>query len=61
MRYLFLLRMRQAGQMLRLGRAGLGQVADAVGYRSEAAFCAAFKRYAGVPPGQFRRAFSPPQ
>jgi AraC-like DNA-binding protein len=61
MRYLFLLRMRQAGQMLRLGRAGLGQVADAVGYRSEAAFCAAFKRHAGVPPGQFRRAFSPPQ
>jgi AraC-like DNA-binding protein len=55
MRYLFLQRMQQAQRMLREGRTGLGQIADAVGYQSEAAFCAAFKRHAGVSPGQFRK------
>lgn len=55
MRYLYLLRMQQAGRMLREGRTGLGQIADAVGYQSEAALCAAFKRHAGVAPGQFRK------
>jgi AraC family transcriptional activator of mtrCDE len=45
--------------MLREGKAGLGQIADAVGYQSEAAFCAAFKRHAGIAPGQFRKDVSP--
>jgi AraC-like DNA-binding protein len=55
MHYLYALRMQRAGQMLREGKNGLGQIAEAVGYRSEAAFCAAFKRHAGVSPGQFRK------
>lgn len=55
MRYLFLRRMQQASQMLREGRLGLAQIADAVGYQSEAAFSTAFKRHAGLPPGQIRR------
>lgn len=55
MRYLFLRRMRQAVQMLGEDRWGLAQVADAVGYQSEAAFSTAFKRHCGTSPGRFRK------
>jgi AraC-like DNA-binding protein len=54
MRYLFQRRMRAAAQMLNQGKA-LAQIAEAVGYRSDAAFSTAFKRYAGISPGQFRK------
>ena len=55
MHYLYLLRMQRAGQMLREGKAGLGEIADAVGYQSEAALSAAFKRHAGMSPGGFKK------
>lgn len=32
------------------------RIAEAVGYRSEAAFCRAFRRHCGVPPAAWRRA-----
>jgi AraC-like DNA-binding protein len=56
MRYVFEYRMRRAAQ-LRTARDGatVASVASAVGYGSEAAFAAAFVRYAGRPPGAYRR------
>ena len=35
--------------------ATVGELADRLGYRSEAAFSRAFKRVIGVPPGAIRR------
>jgi AraC-like DNA-binding protein len=55
MQYLFRRRMREASKLLRNNQASLAQIADAVGYGSEAAFSAAFKRYSGSPPGEYRR------
>jgi AraC-like DNA-binding protein len=54
MQYLFRRRMREASKLLRNNQASLAQIAQAVGYRSEAAFSTAFKRYAGAPPGEYR-------
>lgn len=59
MRYLFLRRMRQAGTLLGSGKP-LAQIAAAVGYGSEAAFSAAFKRHTGLSPGEFRRRAADP-
>jgi len=36
--------------------ATVGELADRLGYRSEAAFARAFKRVMGTPPGAARRA-----
>jgi AraC-like DNA-binding protein len=52
--YLTRWRMLKAGHLLQQGGAGLGEVADAVGYESEAAFSKAFKRETGVAPGAWR-------
>jgi AraC-like DNA-binding protein len=49
-------RMALARQLLRDGDQGLAAVASAVGYRSEFAFAAAFKRHHGLPPGRWRTA-----
>jgi AraC-like DNA-binding protein len=54
MQYLFRRRMREASQLLRNGQASLAQIAQAVGYGSEAAFSTAFKRYSGASPGEYR-------
>lgn len=54
MRYLTGVRMRRAMLLLR-DSASVAQAADAVGYGSEAAFSAAFKRHTGQAPGAFRR------
>ena len=54
MQYLFRRRMREASKLLRNGQASLAQIAQAVGYRSEAAFSTAFKRYSGSSPGEYR-------
>lgn len=54
MQYLFRRRMREASQLLRNGQASLAQIAQAVGYGSEAAFSTAFKRYSGSSPGEYR-------
>lgn len=55
MRYLTRWRLQLARAELRAGDAPLGRVAEQVGYRSEAAFCRAFKREFGVSPGRDRR------
>jgi AraC-like DNA-binding protein len=56
MRYLLALRMQRARELLRDERATVGAVANRVGYRSEVAFAAAFKREVGTSPGAYRRA-----
>lgn len=48
------LRMAQAARLLEAGRQA-GDVGEAVGYQSEAAFNRAFKRQYGVGPGAYRR------
>lgn len=53
--YLTQWRLALAAHLLRRGRLGIARVAEQVGYDSEAAFCRAFKREYGVPPGQWRR------
>ena len=56
MNYVFEYRMRRAAHLLSAGGgATIASVASAVGYGSEAAFAAAFVRYAGRPPGAYRR------
>jgi len=47
--------MQRAIAYLRASDASLGQVAERVGYESEAAFKRAFKRRVGLSPGAFRR------
>jgi AraC-like DNA-binding protein len=56
MRYLLALRMQQARTMLRDQRATVATVAARVGYHSDVAFAAAFKRQVGTAPGAYRRA-----
>lgn len=60
MRYLTRWRLQLARTALRECDDPLGLVAERFGYRSEAAFCRAFKREFGVPPGTDRKA-TPPQ
>jgi AraC-like DNA-binding protein len=48
--------MRYAMTLLREDRATVASVAARVGYGSEAALTAAFKRHTGVTPGAYRRA-----
>lgn len=49
-------RMQKAAGLLREGRATLADIADRVGYESEAAFSKAFKRWMGSAPGAYRKA-----
>ena len=55
MQYLTQWRMQVASGMLRDTNAKLMEVAQDVGYESEAAFSRAFKRVAGVSPGAWRK------
>jgi len=55
MRYVTRWRLRVARAALREGDEPLGIVGERFGYRSEAAFCRAFKREFGVSPGSDRR------
>jgi AraC-like DNA-binding protein len=48
-------RMQKAASLLREGSATLADIADRVGYESEAAFSKAFKRWVGVAPGAYRK------
>ena len=48
-------RMQVAQVALADGDATVGELADRLGYRSEAAFARAFKRVIGLPPGAARR------
>jgi len=53
-RYLTQWRMQLARAQLQQTSDSLSVLADRLGYQSEAAFCRAFKRVFGVPPGSFR-------
>ncbi len=55
MQYLSDLRMIKASEMLRARNMSLFEVAEAVGYGSEAAFIRTFKRKFGQTPGAYRR------
>jgi len=55
MRYVTRWRMRLALAQLKEGKDTLFEMADRLGYRSEAAFSRAFKRYMGVSPGVARK------
>jgi AraC family transcriptional activator of mtrCDE len=48
-------RMAQAARWLTQGKRSVGDIGEAVGYQSEAAFNRVFKRCFGVGPGQYRR------
>jgi len=56
MRYWADWRMQCAKHLLLEDGAGLPQIAERVGYESEAAFNRAFKRHVGMPPGSWRKA-----
>ena len=56
MHYLTRWRMRLASGWLRDGNVGVGEVAQRLGYGSDASFSRAFKRHIGVSPGTLRRA-----
>jgi AraC-like DNA-binding protein len=58
MHYLVRWRMQVATQKLRNTNASIAQVADLVGYASEAAFSRAFKKALGVAPATWRRSNS---
>jgi AraC-like DNA-binding protein len=49
-------RMQKAAGLLRQSSATLADIAERVGYDSEAAFSKAFKRAVGTAPGAYRRA-----
>jgi AraC-like DNA-binding protein len=54
MRYVGRWRMQLASSLLTDGES-IGRVADGVGYRSEAAFQRAFKKFVGVTCGEWRK------
>ena len=56
MHYLTNWRMQVAAQELRNGSTSLAQVANTVGYESDAAFSRAFKKAFGTAPATWRRA-----
>jgi AraC-like DNA-binding protein len=58
MQYLTEWRLALAAHFLRNGRLTLTNIAEQVGYESEAAFSRAFKRQYGKPPGTWRRVSS---
>jgi len=58
MHYLMNWRMQVAMQKLRETSASLAQVAEMIGYESEAAFSRAFKKSVGTAPGSWRRSHS---
>jgi AraC-like DNA-binding protein len=60
MQYLARWRMQLAAGLLAGGSASVAQVADEVGYASEAAFSRAFKKIVGVPPAAWRRTRAAP-
>lgn len=55
-RYIAQVRMHRAQEMLAAGNARLAEVAERLGYESEASFSRAFKRIIGVAPSHHRRA-----
>ena len=60
MAYLTRWRMLQAARLLRESGAATAEIAEKVGYTSEAAFAKAFKRTLAQTPGEVRRSVPPP-
>jgi len=56
MEYLLAWRTEVAKDLLRRGQLRVAEVAERVGYGSSSAFCAAFQRQSGQPPGRYARA-----
>ena len=54
MAYLTRWRMQVAAAAIADGQTTIGELANRLGYRSEAAFARAFKRVIGAPPGAVR-------
>lgn len=52
--YLLGLRMKLAAKLLLTTRDSIGQITEACGYTSSSTFYRVFKKYYGVPPGQYR-------
>jgi AraC-like DNA-binding protein len=61
MQYLAQWRIQLAASLLRSGNAGLAEIAERVGYGSEAALSRAFKRQVGVAPAHYRSRATDPQ
>ena len=59
MRYLTHWRMQLARAQLQETADPLSVIAERLGYQSEAAFCRAFKRLFGAPPGSIRHTLQP--
>lgn len=59
LRYLTQWRMRLARTRLRETSEPISVISERVGYESEAAFCRAYKRMFGAPPGSARRSVTP--
>jgi AraC-like DNA-binding protein len=55
MQYLGRWRMQLAARRLEIPGVSVAQAGAEVGYESEAAFCRAFKKFVGTPPGAWRR------
>ena len=53
--YVRRVRLKRAGEKLRMGAVDITEVAMAAGYQSHAAFGKAFKREFGMSPGKFRQ------
>jgi AraC-like DNA-binding protein len=60
MRYLLAVRIQRARSMLRDQQATVATIAKRVGYSSDVAFAAAFKRETGTAPGTYRRLATQP-
>jgi AraC-like DNA-binding protein len=58
MEYLTQWRVQLACELLREADRRIAEVASAVGYESESAFCVAFTRIVGQRPGSYRRGAS---
>ena len=59
MAYLTSWRMQRAASLISAGTATLAQIADEVGYESEASFSRAFKRATGLAPAHWRQGARP--
>jgi transcriptional regulator GlxA family with amidase domain len=54
--YLSRSRLEAAAELLRTENLSLGEIAERVGYQSEASFSRAFRQHMGKPPAEYRRA-----
>lgn len=55
LQYVIFVRLQKASQLLCHSQQSLFNIADSVGYQSEAAFSLAFKRQFGIRPGEYRK------